>query len=239
MKLFSATEVITNKEQQTAADLIRIKSVSKELLKKRQLLQEAENDFYSTLGRQEVQFEEAKAEFNLKIEELKQEVGQLEARKHQALIPIEERERASLEVAEKLSAKEIELKAEFEKVDKLLISLEERLSAVAEREAEAEKTSRNQFHAQNGINIQSELIKSQTAELNDKMKQSLAEIEEKNRKVLIREQNVTRKESALDDKVKWIMETEEGFEAQRRELRDKYATLEATIQEYKLKQQNG
>ena len=106
MKLFNPTEVIQAKEKKLAEDIKKANQINELLSNKRLETRKLETEFYEMLSRQERQWEEEKTNYNREIEELRIEVNNLERRKMEALVPLNEKK----EDLEKL-IKDVENKA--------------------------------------------------------------------------------------------------------------------------------
>ena len=74
MKLFTQTEVITNKDKQVYLDIKRTADVKKELDSKRRELDKLEIEFAFTLAKQQAQWEKEKGENMVTINTLKKKL---------------------------------------------------------------------------------------------------------------------------------------------------------------------
>jgi len=229
MKLFSSTEVITNKEQQISRDLLRVNSIDKELNNKRLLLSQLEKEFEDTLKRQREDWEYEENLFIQNKNKLKTETEGLEQRKKQALIPLAEKEN-ELDERSKLIDKILkELEQKNEDFIDSIEALEERLTEISIREQEADRVSKLQLKKKKGIEAQQEQISNQAKEFNDMMAKAVADISEKDSKLSRKETKLLLRENAIKEREIEISKIEKGFTDRERAITDKYNTLQRAL----------
>jgi chromosome segregation ATPase len=229
MKLFSSTEVITNKQQQTVSDIHRVKEVNELLEKRRKELRELEVDFDYVLEQQQNKWEEEKARNNKEINDLKSQVMQLEARRKQNLLPLEQQSEELDALKKKLAKKELDLAKKEEEMDEKLELLEEKLSEAEDREQELDRQYRLHAMAQEGIASQKANIALQAKELNSKLNDAFKEDKLRKNEILRLQATLDLKEKALQDKEKELKKIEAGFADRERAIKDRYETLQRTI----------
>jgi hypothetical protein len=233
MKLFSSTEVITNKQKQAGVDERRINTINIEIVKKRQELQAIEIEFDRTLDRQHRQWEQEKNEKINEIQKLEAEVRALEHRKCQALLPLDEKIKEIEQLSLVLEDKSKYLERRESALDEQIEVLEERLSEVAEREQAADMVSKIQLNAQKGIDAQREQVQAQSKNFTLMLDSTLAGIQEKEQRLNIKQTQIDLKEQALNDKEKELIKIEQGFNDRERAINDKYETLQRALK-YKI-----
>jgi DNA repair exonuclease SbcCD ATPase subunit len=166
MKLMPPTEVLSVKEKQLAINLQRSASLDKELVRKRQELEELEAEFNVRIQRQKDNWNIEKGRHLALISSLTAEVRALEKKKDKVLPPLDKRWQ-ELERAEAILKKEKDLVAQKSlEFDDKLDQLESRLSDIADRELAASNLASQQRMKQEGINAQSEAIKAQARQIN-------------------------------------------------------------------------
>jgi len=233
MKLFTSTEVLSKRDEQSLKELKRLNTVNKTLDTKRKELDSIKIEFEETLNRNKNSFQKEELEHQAKIITLKTEVEGLEKRRKKALIPLSERWNQLADINESLIKKEEELKVKEEAVEEIKDMLEERLTAVADREQEADRLGKIQAVAQSGINTQKEQVKKQAKEMANIIDKSLIDIKNKE-DVLLKEKVIQEiKEKELKDKEIKLNEIEKGFANRERAIKDKYETLGLAIEEAK------
>lgn len=229
MKLFSSTEVITNKQKQAGVDERRINTINVEIAKKRQELQAIENEFDDTIDRQHRAWKKDELVFIENIQALRAEVHVLEERKKQALIPIDEKVKEIEQFAASVEDKSKYLDQRERTLDEQIEVLEERLSEVAEREQAADMVSKIQANAQKGIDQQREQIQVQSKNFTSMLDSTLLGIQEKEQRLNIKQAQNDLKEQALNDKEKELNKIEQGFKDRERAINDKYETLQRAL----------
>lgn len=229
MKLFSTTEVITNKENQLHRDIVRIDSIKKELTSKRLLLQKLETEFEETLKRQRENWLKEENKYIESKNAIEKETEELEKRKKQALIPLEEREKVISEHENEIKNILAELERKNEDFVNNIEALEKRLEEVSEREQEAERISKIQLKKKEGIEIQQELISNQSKDFNDMMTKAIADISKKSSVLSKKETELLLKETALKDKELELGKIEKGFADREKAIIDKYNTLQRSL----------
>ena len=228
MKLFSVSEVASNREAQTVSEIKRLDTVNKGLTNKRHELERLEADFVAILDRQRNTLETELSEHATKINSLVSEVSRLESRKKQALIPLEE-DAKKLETKDKeLSEKEADLKKNEDDLDEKSELLQEKLSTVAIRESQVSGMAQKQSVAQQGIDQQKAQIALQAQEMSKAMVSTIAEFNIRENAVLRREIALGLQEKQLADKEKEIVSRENDFARREALLKDRFDMLERT-----------
>lgn len=233
MKLFTPTEVVTNKERQATVDLKRIGVINSEIAKKRQELDAVTSEFEKTLERQRENWEKEQAEAITVMNILNSEVQVLEERKRQALMPLQEKEKELNAFQTSLEERDVELASNLSRVESHLERLEEKLSQVAEREVEVARIAKIQENRQKGIDMQSEQIKQQSKALTESIKTSFEVITERENELAKRELELTMRTNALISRENELNNIEQSFKDRERVLQDKYETLQRTIERNK------
>lgn len=231
MKLFNSTEVISKREAISNAETRRLETVSKELLNKRQQLQALELDFEVAINLQSEKWESSLAEWAKKKLDLEREVIRLEERRKQNLFPLEAKFEKVEDMSKKLAIREAKFNKKEEEFEERAELLQEKLSAVAERESEADRLSKLQLLAEQGIASQRAQIALQAKEMSKSIESSLNDISIKGALLSRRETSNSLKEKALVDKEKELAKIEAGFSERERGIQDRYATLERAIKQ--------
>jgi len=236
MKLFTPTETITKKQNEAAISLKRSLDFDKEITRKREELQRLNLEAEASLQKQIITQEQEKKDYLIQVNALKQEVLSLEERRRDSLVPITEKWK-ELETAEKiLKSKETkiaELEGELEERRDLL---ENRLTELADRAEMADLRDKKQEVAQLGINTQTEQIKTQNKAFNEFAEKAVTDFKLKEKILNTREAEILLKEKVVNAKELEQIEKEKSFVARERQIQDKYATLERTINRLKNKQ---
>lgn len=228
MRLFSSTEVVSNREAITVAEIRRLETVNKELTVKRHELEKLEGDFNFALDVNRKQFEEERAEHSRIINALKTEVEQLEARKLQNLIPLEVDAKKLENERKRLSKLEARLKEEQEDIEEKSELLQDKLTEVSQRSAELDNFSKKQTLAQQGIDSQRAQIALQAEEMSKVMISTRADFNTQQNVILRQEAVLKLKEEQLASKEKEIIVRENDFARREALLADRYAMLERT-----------
>lgn len=235
MKLFSPLEVNNSKEKEISVGIQRLASLNKEITRKRQELEKLNLEFEISGERQNIQWEKDKAE-NAKIcNALIKEVQILEERKKQALLPLTEKWKEIEVIEQKLKQKEVDLEEKDEKLSEQLELLEEKLSSLGEREINADKLGKQQAIAQEGIDSQKAQIALQAKQMNETIVKATIEAKARETAISKRESAIKLRELALEDKLKEIEQIEAGYASREKAIKDKYETLNRTLERIKNK----
>lgn len=231
MKLFTVADLVSKKEAQTVADIRRLQTVSKELLQSHQNLNKLEADFALTIEKQREQWTEENNAQALIVTNLLNEVRRLEERKQQALIPLEQRAQELDNERKELSRWESELAQKTDSLTDEAELLQEKLSAVAERESHAKKVGRELQLASDGIAAQKAQIALQAHELGKEITSAIqADIERQNA-VQRREIAMNLKEGGMIAREERLTLLDQDLSMREDRLKDRYLMLERTTKE--------
>jgi chromosome segregation ATPase len=231
MKLFSALDVASKRENIAVAETKRLDTVSKELLRKRTELQKLDVDFDFATNTRNEQWIKDTEEHTVKIDALKAEVARLEERRKQNLFPLEEKFEQVDAIAKKLAIKEAKFKEKEEDFESRSEFLQEKLTELSEREAHADKLGKLQSVSQQGIDSQKAQIALQAKEMSKVIEDNLREIGMRNNAIARREGIASLQEKHLVDREKEIAKTLASFVDRETKLQDQYRMLERTKKE--------
>ncbi len=230
MRLLSIKEQKKKDEADKNLQIARAKETAEELSVNREALNNTKDEFAATLAEQNKITEEELSNQKTKRDALNTEVQLLENRKKQALLPLEEREKAVQDKDQELVTERAALGAEKADFQRNLEGLHSHIDAVAERELNVSKQEELLHARARGIEGQGASIKSQSSQLSQQLQEfSAASLKRANElKVwedtlravseehLMARENFTKREQKLKDG--------------ERALLDKYKQLEKTIQ---------
>lgn len=233
MKLLSPIQIITNKERQISEEIQRLHSISNELANKKQDLNVLEVELESILEKQREQWIKEQNENIEKINSLTKEVILLEARKVQALIPLDNDKKEIEIIKEQVISKRKDFIKKEEDLDKKIELLEDKLSDINQKEIDLNKVSKKQALYQLGIETQKKEIEKQAKDFSLSIKQSLEEIEVKQKDIARKESEVLLKENTLNIKELKLNKTKKELEDKEIAIKRKYETLQRVIKHTK------
>ncbi len=230
MRLLNVKEQKKKDDADKNLQIARAKETAEELGTKREELNNTRDEFTRTLQLQQIEFEAETNKQNRIRDELKAEVKDLENRKKQALLPLENREEAIQDKEQELGKAFAALGAEKADFQQSLEGLHAHIDAVAERELNVSKQEELLHARARGIEAQTVSTKSQSAKLSNQLQEfSAASLKRANElktwedtlravseEHLMARENFTKREQKLKDG--------------ERALLDKYQQLEKTIQ---------
>ncbi len=230
MRLLNVKEQKKKDEADKNLQIARAKETAEELATKREELNDTRDTFAATLAEQNKEFEENLSVQKTKRDALNTEVQLLENRKKQALLPLENREKAVQDKEQELGKAVAALGAEKADFQRNLEGLHAHIDAVAERELNVSKQEELLRARARGIEAQTSSTKSQSAKLSNQLQEfSAASLKRANElkawedtlravseEHLMARENFTKREQKLKDG--------------ERALLDKYKQLEKTTQ---------
>lgn len=235
MKLLSPQEVREQKTQEIARNILRAKETEEVTRKINQNRAKAEADFSSALAHHRELWAQEEEEHRKRKEEMQSEIDTLEAKKLNALVPIN-----ILKVSAEDKMKEAtdflaNLRKRENDTEELKERLEDRLDDVAEKETELLDKERKLSLRQQGIERQEENIRLSNNKLTEEMKellslkaQAIQNIESRTKEVVLKEQTLNAKEQLIKRNIKSIEEREI-------QLADERATLDKAWKELERK----
>lgn len=229
MKLLTPTQTVTDKEQRLQSNLKVSASLDKEISLKRQELYKLETEYEILINKQRIVLEQEKEEYYLQINILKSEVENLVLKRKEELVPLTEKWKELEEADRIIKLKEEEITKKGEIFDDNLENLQDKLSEVAERELISLETAKKQKISQEGINRQQEQIKLQHGTLNDLVINTTATLREREKGIEKKETEIELKLKVIDAKEIDLNKKEQSFINREREIKDKYETLQRTI----------
>jgi len=232
MKLLTPTENTTEKDRQLAVKLRELASLDSQITLKRKELAKATLELQITIEKQLIQFETDRETYVKELNGLKSEVYNLEVRRKELLLPLDNRWIELEGVQADLNKQKDELATNTSLLNETLESLQERLTDVSDREVAANRLNEKQKVSQAGIKQQRELISKQQKEFNSLVAQSVIDFDIRDRTLSTKESELILKQKTLTDKEQDLIKREQKLIDKDRELADKYATLERTIQRY-------
>ena len=232
MKLLNPIENTTEKDKLLAVKSKELSTLESRLTLKRQELNKVTLELEITNQKQLVQFETDKELYEKQIGELKSEVSNLDAKRKELLLPLDDRWKEIEATQAVLSKKETELTTNTQLVNEQLDDLQERLSDVAEREQDAKILGQKQKIAQQGIDKQKEQIILQNKSLNEMVMKANQDFKNKERDLNVRTTTINLKESNLIAREEQLFLKEQKLVDKERQINDKYATLQRTLERY-------
>lgn len=229
MKLLTPTQTITDKEQRLQSNLKVSALLDKEIVLKRKELQKLETEYEIIINKQRIILEKEKEEYYLQINILKSEVDNLVLKRKEELVPLTEKWKELEEADKIIKLREEEVIKKGEIFDENLNILEEKLSEVAEREKISLETAKKQTLKQEGIAKQQEQIKLQQDSLNLVLNESLEKLKIRENDILKKETEIELKNKVLNAKEINLNKKENSLILKENEIKDKYETLQRTI----------
>ncbi len=231
MRLLNVKEQKKKDEAEKNLQIARAKETAEELTTKRVELNNIQDTFSKTLDEQNKTFEEQQAQQKAQKDTLKAEVDILENRKKQALLPLEEREKAIHDKEQELGKAFAALDVERADFQTSLEGLHSHLDAVAERELNVSRQEELLHARARGIETQSASIKAQSAQLSEQL-QSFSAASQKRATELKNWEDTLR---AVSEEHLMAREQfgkkEQDLRNRELALRDKYKQLEITTKE--------
>lgn len=228
MKLLASNDVRTAEDKKLSTNLLRSADLDKELARKRLELDKLEADFQLSIESQRLVWEEDKSILINQVNNLKLEVNQLEEKRKDLLVPLNEKWK-EIELADKsLMERGIQLATQRNLVEEKLEALEEKLSDVADRELVVKELEQKLTLRQQGIEDQKAEIKKQGEVFNRVLLQANEDWKVKTRELDRRQAQDEADRKYFDTIKKDLLKREAYLINKERELQDRYATLERT-----------
>lgn len=232
MKLLTPTENTTEKDKQLVVNIKKLSNLDSQLKIKGQELEKIKLEYEITTQKQLIKFEEEKEVYKKILNELKSEISNLEVKRKELLLPLDEKWKELEAVESSLRDRQIELINNTQITNKLQEDLEERLTEVSEREEDARILNQKQKIAQQGIDKQKEQIILQNKTLNESIIQTNSDFQERQQILTFKETELNLKEIELKTKEKELLAKEQQQKDKDKEIADKYATLQRTLERY-------
>lgn len=229
MKLLTPTQTVTDKEQRFQTNLKLSASLDKQLALKRRELEKLEIDYEIVINKQRIILEKEKEEYYLQINVLKSEVKNLVLKRKDELVPLTEKWKELEEADRIVKDRELEVIKKGEIFDENLETLQEKLTDVADREKSSLEMAQKQRLAKEGINRQQEQVKLQQGALNALVAEATGKLKTRETDILKKETEIGLKVKVLDAKEIILNNKEQSFINREREIKDKYETLQRTI----------
>lgn len=228
MKLFTSTEVSTNKQFEATKEENRLRDITKLLERRKQELKDLEIDFEFTVGEQVKTWDAIKLERNTEIAELEAKIAVLEERRRQNLHPLELKSEDLDRLQKKLNKKDSLLNKKLEDADEKLDTLENKLTELGDREQVLDTQLKMHTKAQQGIDSQRAQVALQAHELSESMDKSYKEDRIRKNELKRLESSIELREKAITYRLGEIEQKENSFASREKALKDKYDTLERT-----------
>ncbi len=230
MRLLKIQEQKKKVDVEQRLQVMRAQEIGEELESKRTQLNALNDDFDNALKMHRFAFEEEKEELAAAISALKTEVAELERRKKQALLPLEEREKAVEDEKQKLRrAKEL-LDERNQELDDNLEYVAQRLDVIAERELQVTSGENSLDIRRKGVEAQATSITAQSRALSDHMQAFALQIASERKSVFAEQQKLEATKTYIDNERIRQQHRELQFINERRALLDAYKTLERNYQ---------
>lgn len=229
MKLLTPLQTINKKENEIALNLSRSLELQKELDKKKIDLEKLNIEF-EIVNRKQQQIREEFNETSIKeLEIFNQDVKDLENRKKDALVPLDEKWKELDKAEELIKKREENLKIKEEEVISKIELLEEKLDDLAEKQKIVDEMSLNQAEKQRGIDSQRKQIKLQSESLNSLISKHSIEEENRLKYINTKEAELNSKAIVLESLDKDLKTREQALKDKETQIQDKYETLQRTI----------
>lgn len=235
MKLMSPSEVKDAGNSETTRQILRAKEAQEMTEKWSKSLARAEADFASASARRLEEWAKGEEEHSKRVKEMADEVEKLEARKAQALIPVEvykQEAEEKMKKAEKIISDYEEKEEDLEETKELL---QDKLDDVGEREIDVTERENKCKLREKGIDEQSEQLKLGIKKLSDSMlsfqsymKTEEAKLNEKRKEIKLKEINMGAREDKYQRDLKALADYDSKLKDERgvldrgfKELREK------------------
>lgn len=171
MQLLQPKQALQNKDKEETIKRIRTAEIQQEYEKKLRLLNNLNDDFEQALKIQRATYAEEKEAHQRWREEVSEEVGALEARKTQALAPLEGKVQEVHEGEKRFIEGMTLLDREREETEEVKEAYLRRLAEVGERETKAEQLGKSLDAREKGIEMQSASIREQSQRITKALEQ--------------------------------------------------------------------
>ncbi len=237
MQLLKIQEQKKKVDVEQKLQVLRSQEIGEELETKRAQLNVLNDDFDKAMAVQSNIFEIEKSKLGTEIASLEREVDELERRKKQALLPLEEREKSIEDEKQKLRrAKEL-LDSGNEDLETNTELLKERIDAVSERELQVTNGENSLDLRRKGVESQATSVTHQSRALSEHMQVFALQVASEKRSIFSEQQKLEATKIYIDNERIRQQKREIQFSNERRALLDAYKTLERNYQ--RLQNQHG
>ena len=233
MKLLTPQAVKDVKSQELARNVLRAKETEEAINKINQRRAEAEETFNLALARNRELWAKEEAEHQKRKKEIEFEIDKLEAKKLNALIPIDIIKISAEDKMKEATEFLTNLRVREQVAEETLEKLEDKLDEVGEREVTLKEKEKQFLLKQEGMARQEENFRINSEKLTERMKEilsleqkAISNIEERTKAVIIKERSLEAKEQSIQRNFKAIQIKEKQLEDQRETLKRAFEEVE-------------
>lgn len=231
MKLLSPSQANAQLQKSAERDSKRAIELQDLIVGKYKELGSIEVLFGETLARQKATWTEEEHEHKNAIDVLLSEVGLLEKRRSDALIPLTTRAEELENIAKLLTVREAKVIEDRKEVEELKDLLQRRLDEVGERDVQLSEISTILARREAGIEAQEQDIRTNSERLTKAIQAAQVEILAAQKTLETEKLKVETERDHLKQREQEVDLKEASFADRERSIQDRYATLERAIAE--------
>lgn len=230
MKLLTQTQIRDERGIELSRDILRAKETDEQVKRINAKMANAEADFAGTLARHRMKWAGEESEHDERMREMDSEIAALENRKKQALIPLEiYKEQADTLLREAQNALQRANERE-EDVQSTLVTLEDRLDEVSDREINANALERSLESRKKGNEVQEEQTKMMAAQLSYDMQTFYEKRDAEEARMVERRKEIQMAEITVDAKIAKVKRDIEAMRVYDIRLKDERKTIDRIYQ---------
>lgn len=226
MKLLTPQVLKDGRASEQAREALRIKEMNEASDKARKQLANAQAEFNLILSQNRVRWANEEEEHGKRLSQMIKEIDILEAKKVQALIPIEMYKKEADELFNEAQKTLDQAKEKETKADELTERFQDKLDELGAREQDIIKVEQKLSLQQQGILIQQEQTKTGIKQLNKTIEEFTVTKQNEEKELADKKVNLILLERTLIAKEETLKQTEQSLNSLARQLEDRRATLE-------------
>lgn len=232
MKLWSPSEAKSLKDQDLTRSILRVQETERVIKDTNMRLAKSQAEFQEMLARNRGQWAKEEEEHNKRVKEIQREIDELEAKKLNALVPINILKDAvtnDMKDAERFLA---QLREREANVETLTETLEDRLDEVGEREQNVKKQEISLALKKQSIDRQSEVVAESSEKLTQEISNFSVKMEESEKDLTKRKTTLLLRERSVEAQEKTQERTAKALADKERQLTDERGTLDRAWKEF-------